>query len=152
VPDEHIELKWSLLMVDPGQTFDVAIGVDAATDVEPAVAEFHRRNEEARLIEARLQEPLVRGVRLTAIGHVDPLTSPSLGAGTGTPTEVGRRRMWVGEWHDVPVIDAATFLPGMTVVGPAALTSPFTTLVLRPGDVCTANDEGDLLVEVEGSG
>ena len=34
VPDERIELKWSLLMVYPGQTFDVAIGVDAPTDVE----------------------------------------------------------------------------------------------------------------------
>jgi N-methylhydantoinase A len=151
VPDDRIELKWSLLMVYPGQTFDVAIPVDAPTDVESAANEFHRRNEEARLIEARLQEPVVRGVRLTAIGHVDPLTPPSLGAGSGAPTEVGRRRMWVGDWHDVPVIDAASFLPGMSLVGPAALTSPFTTLVLRPGDVCTANDEGDLLVEVEGS-
>ena len=39
--------------------------------LEAAVSEFHRRNEEARLIEARSQEPVVRGVRLLATGLVD---------------------------------------------------------------------------------
>ena len=62
----------------PGQTFDVAIPIDKAAGspisqeaLEAAVSEFHRRNEEARLIEARSQEPVVRGVRLLATGLVD---------------------------------------------------------------------------------
>ena len=61
VPAERIRLEWSILLVYPGQTFDAAIPVDAPTKVGAAVAEFHRRNEEARLIEARAQEPVCVG-------------------------------------------------------------------------------------------
>ena len=68
VPDEAIRLEWSLLLVYPGQTFDAVIPVDDPTDIPGAVETFHRRNAEARLIEARAQEPIVRGVRLVAIG------------------------------------------------------------------------------------
>jgi len=71
VPDARVHLAWALLLVYPGQTFDVSIPVTEPTDVEGAVTEFHRRNAEARLIEARAQEPILRGIRLTATGHVE---------------------------------------------------------------------------------
>lgn len=71
VPDDRIRLEWSVLLVYPGQTFDTAIAVTDPTDVDGAVARFHRINAEARLIEARAQEPVVRGVRLTAVGEVE---------------------------------------------------------------------------------
>ncbi len=66
-----LRLEWSVLLVYPGQTFDTAIAVTDPTDVDGAVARFHRINAEARLIEARAQEPVVRGVRLTAVGEVE---------------------------------------------------------------------------------
>ena len=77
-PRTGIRLEWSLLLVYPGQTFDAAIPVSDPTDVDAAVAEFHRINAEARLIEARAQEPVVRGIRLTAVGEVEQ-------AGADTP-------------------------------------------------------------------
>ena len=149
VPDDRVHLQWSLLMVYPGQTFDVAIPVDAPTDIEAAVAEFHRRNEAARLIEARAQEPVLRGVRLTAIGEVEKMAPLALEPSAAEPEPVGQRRMWLaGEWTDGPVYDAGSLRPGMTVTGPAVVTSPFTTLVLRPGDRCEPTADGDLLVDV----
>jgi N-methylhydantoinase A len=149
VPDERINLNWSLLMVYPGQTFDVAIPVEAPTDIEPAVNEFHRRNEEARLIEARAQEPVLRGLRLTAIGAVDKMAPLALESSTEAPRPRGRRRTWLaGEWHDAPVYEAPALLPAMSISGPAVVTSPFTTLVLRPGDECGVTSDGDLLVDV----
>jgi N-methylhydantoinase A len=149
VPEDRISLQWHLLMVYPGQTFDVAIPVDAPTDVESAVNEFHRRNEEARLIEARAQEPVLRGLRLTAIGGVDKMVPLELGSTATPPDPVGKRRTWLaGGWVDVPAFEAAELLPGMLVGGPAVVTSPFTTLVLRPGDRCAMTSDGDLLVEV----
>jgi N-methylhydantoinase A len=149
VPDDRVDLQWSLLLVYPGQTFDVAIPVDAPSDLEAAVAEFHRRNEEARLIEARAQEPLLRGVRLTAIGEVEKMAPLALEPTGAAPEPVGRRRMWLaGEWTEGPVYDAATLRPGGVVTGPAVVTSPFTTLVLRPGDRCEPTADGDLLVDV----
>jgi N-methylhydantoinase A len=150
VPDDKVRLQWSLLMVYPGQTFDVAIPVDSPTDVEAAVGEFHRRNEEARLIEARAQEPVLRGLRLTAIGEVEKMAPSSLDRSDDEPAPIGHRRMWVaGEWLDVPAFDAESIRPGMVIVGAAVVTSPFTTLVLRPGDRCQMTSEGGFLVAVE---
>ncbi len=149
VPDERIRLQWSLLLVYPGQTFDVAIPVDAPTDVSEAVGEFHRRNEAARLIEARAQEPVVRGVRLTAIGEVEQMAHLDLEPADGDPEPVGQRRMWLaGEWVEGPVYEAGSLRPGAAVPGPAVVTSPFTTLVLRRGDRCSMTTDGDFLVDV----
>ncbi len=152
VSDDRISLQWSLLLVYPGQTFDVAIPVDSPTDVEAAVTEFHRRNEEARLIEARAQEPVVRGIRLTAIGEVDKMAPLALGPSDAPPEPAGRRRMWVdGEWLEVPVYEAASLRPGSSVTGAGVVTSPFTTLVLRTGERCAVTADGDLLVDVASS-
>ena len=148
VPGGRVRLEWSLLLVYPGQTFDTAIGVAEPTDVEAAVAEFHRINAEARLIEARAQEPVVRGIRLTAIGDVDRLVQAPLPPATDIEPR-GQRRMWVGDaWHDADVYDMAAVLPGVTVVGPAAITSPFTTIIVGPGETARATADGDVVVEI----
>jgi N-methylhydantoinase A len=153
VPDERIRLTWSILLVYPGQTFDVAIPVDAPTKVAEAVTEFHRRNEEARLIEARAQEPIVRGIRLTAVGEVDQIASESPEHGAAPPP-LGRRDMWAGDgWqHDAPCYDLSSIRPGASIEGPAALQSPFTTVILRPGDIAGVTDGGDLLIDVGADG
>ncbi|MGP0032485.1 MAG: hydantoinase/oxoprolinase family protein [Acidimicrobiales bacterium] len=153
VPDERIRLEWSILLVYPGQTFDVAIPVDAPTDVAAAVAEFHRRNEEARLIEARAQEPIVRGVRLTAVGAVDKIATVTLEPGA-TPPPLGHRDMWSGDgWQrGAPYYDFASLRPGSSIEGPAAVQSPFTTVILRPGDVAEVTPSGDLLIDVAPGG
>jgi N-methylhydantoinase A/oxoprolinase/acetone carboxylase beta subunit len=149
VPDERIRLEWSILLVYPGQTFDVAIPVDVPTNVEGAVTEFHRRNEEARLIEARAQEPIVRGVRLTAVGVVDQIAPVSLEPGV-TPAPVGRRDMWMTDgWkRNAPAYDFASIRPGARLEGPAAIQSPFTTVILRTGDVAQVTKVGDLVIDV----
>jgi N-methylhydantoinase A len=148
IPDSRIRLEWSLLMVYPGQTFDVAIPVPEATDVQVAVTEFHRRNEEARLIEARVQEPILRGVRLTAVGEVEKLVVPQLESDADALRESGTRRIWLGQWMDAPVFDSADVHPGVSLDGPAVVKSAFTTLVLRPGDRCHATAEGDFVIDV----
>ncbi|MGH8919633.1 MAG: hydantoinase/oxoprolinase family protein, partial [Actinomycetes bacterium] len=150
VPDERITLEWSLLLVYPGQTFDSAIPVPAPTDLGAAVAEFHRRNEEARLIEARAQEPMIRGVRLTAVGRVDKPRPVTGEPGAPSPEPVRYRRLWGADsWHDqAPVWDLATLGTASTVVGPGLIQSPFTTIVLRPGDTARARADGDVIVDV----
>jgi N-methylhydantoinase A len=151
VRPDRITLEWSLLLIYPGQTFDTSIPVVSATDVEGAVEEFHRRNAEARLIEARAQEPVLRGVRLTAVGEVEQPADPVLGTwDRQEPTPTGRRRMWVGEaWHDdVPVYDLAGLLPGVALSGPAALASAYTTVIVAPGETARLTPRGDVLVDL----
>ena len=157
VPSDRLRFEWFLNLVYPGQTFDNAMPLPraqatsaTAADVEQCVEEFHRRNEEARLIEARSQEPMVRGVRLVATGLVDPPSRVELDVVDDLPAPLSRRRAHLGgAWHDVPVFAGTDLAPGPTIEGPALVAYPFTTLALRPGDVATVLVGGDVLVEVE---
>jgi N-methylhydantoinase A len=156
VPDERLRLEWRLNLVYPGQTFDNALPLArdpgapiSAAAVEATVEEFHRRNEEARLIEARSQEPMVRGVRLIATGLVDEPTRVELEPADATPEPFAHRRAHLGDdWHDTPVYDGLALRPGPDVTGPALVAYPFTTLTLRPGDVAHVLESGDILVDV----
>jgi N-methylhydantoinase A len=149
VPDERVHLEWSLLLVYPGQTFDVSIPVEHPADVDAAVNEFHRRNAEARLIEARAQDPILRGVRLVAVGEVSQPADPSLDSANALEPR-GKRRMYVGDaWHDgVPIYDMAAIRPGVTVTGPAAIAGPFTTVIVGPGERAQATPQGDILIDL----
>ncbi|HVY10445.1 MAG TPA: hydantoinase/oxoprolinase family protein [Mycobacteriales bacterium] len=149
VPDERIRLEWSLLLVYPGQTFDVSIPVEHPADVDAAVNEFHRRNAEARLIEARAQDPILRGVRLVAVGEVTQPVDLVLESATALDP-AGRRRMYIGDsWHDdVPIFDMAGMRPGAVVAGPAAITGPFTTVIVGPGERAQATPQGDILIDL----
>jgi N-methylhydantoinase A len=156
VPDERVRREWYVNMVFPGQTFDVSIPIARAPGAPitaaafaDAVEEFHRRNAEARLIESRSEEPLVRGVRLVAIGetshpHLAPPAAPVVAPGRGS-----RRVHVASDWVDADVVDVATVTPGgPEVVGPAVIELPFSSLVLRPGDVARAVPSGDVLVDL----
>jgi N-methylhydantoinase A len=149
IGDDRTEMEWSLLLVYPGQTFDTAIPVGSPTDIDAAVAEFHRRNEEARLIEARAQEPLLRGIRLTAIGLVDKPAAVPLPTGDAVEPRT-RRDLWAGDgWQrDAGVYVVADLVRGVTLRGPAALQSPFTTVLLQPGDTASLTPAGDILIEL----
>ncbi len=156
VPGERIRLEWYANLVYPGQTFDVAIPFARPTEatalaaIGDAVAEFHRRNEEARLIEARAQEPLFRGLRLTATGMVEQPAPVSLPSANDLPEPLAHRRLFTaGTWFDdAPVFDGHALRPGPVVHGPAVVQYRFTTLVLRPGDSAAVLANGDALVDV----
>lgn len=98
------------------------------TDVAAAVAEFHRINAEARLIEARAEEPLLRGVRLTATGHVDRPVDTELPVATSAQPG-GYRRTWIDGWHDaVPLYEMDAVLPGVLITGRAPILSAVMSL------------------------
>lgn len=157
VPVDRMRFEWMLNLVYPGQTFDrgMPLARDGASntrldadDVKAAVDEFHRRNEEARLIEARAQEPTVRGIRLIATGLVDR-PEPLVLAEATLPEPIATRRLFVSEaWTNAPVYDAAQLAPGPELSGPAIVQSRFTALVLRPGDRARVLPDGDTLVDV----
>jgi N-methylhydantoinase A len=156
VPDDRMRFEWALNMVYPGQTFDSALplardGANAPitmADIETAVEAFHRRNEAARLIEARAQEPTVRGIRLVATGLVP---QPALAVRGGADSvSLGTRRACLGDhWFDeLPVIDGDALAAGATVAGPALIQRAFTSIALRDADRATVLPNGDVLIDV----
>jgi N-methylhydantoinase A len=157
VSDDRTRLEWSLNLVYPGQTFDNALPLDLTSGgpitmdhVRASVETFHRRNEEARLIEARAQEPSIRGLRLTAIGLVDQPEILDLTPSAEPAAPVGHRRLYAGgAWHAAAsVFDGDALHPGQSIEGPAAVQFRFTTLILRSGDRATLRSNGDTLVDV----
>ncbi len=148
--------EWYLNLVYPGQNFDVPIPIErpegsaiTRQNVADAAEEFHRRNEKARLIEARSQEPMVRGIRLIATGLVE---RPSAAVRTVRARQdpVARRRVHTGrQWYDdVPVYDGEQLEAGASITGPALIQTRFTTAVLDDANRATSLENGDLLVEV----
>lgn len=167
VPEGARHEEWFLNLVYPGQTFDTSIpmelgdgpvgGIITSKIVGAAVGEFHRRNEAARLIEARAQEPVVRGVRVIATGRVGrAVTAPTSGGsqdpGGGVDSHVVRRPVWFDEaWHDTCVVRADALSPGAVVQGPALVESDFTAIAVRPADTLRITDSGDALITIGGA-
>lgn len=58
--------------------------------------------------------------------------------------------MWAADgWQrQAPFYDFSSLRPGASIEGPAAVQSPFTTVILRPGDVAEVTEGGDLLIDV----
>jgi N-methylhydantoinase A/oxoprolinase/acetone carboxylase beta subunit len=56
--------------------------------------------------------------------------------------------MWIADgWQrDAPVFDLAAMRQGVSIEGPAAIASPFTTVILHPGDVASTTSGGDILI------
>jgi N-methylhydantoinase A/oxoprolinase/acetone carboxylase beta subunit len=84
-----------------------------------------------------------------ATGLVDHPAPIDLPAVTSLPAPIARRRVYAAGWHEAPVYDAGTLGPGPTIDGPAVVQSPFTTLVLAPGDRAAMLPSGDVVVTVE---
>ncbi len=156
VKSDRRRYEWALHLVYPGQTFDVSIPVERTRGVPftreaiaRAAEELHRRNEAARLIEARSQEPVVRGVRLIATGLVDQPRTAVRGP-SAQPRPVGARRVYTGaRWvDDTPVYRSGDLGEGSEIAGPALIQGPFTTVVLAGGDRAETLASGDLLVHV----
>jgi N-methylhydantoinase A len=89
-------------------------------------------------------------VRLIAVGEVDQPADLVLEPATSL-VATGNRRMWVGQqWQDaVPIYDMQDLRPGVTITGPAAVTSAFTTVILAPGETARSTSDGDVLIDLD---
>ena len=72
-------------------------------------------------------------------------------APAGSPTAPARgRRIWLGEWREVPVYAFGALAAGQAITGPAIIESETTTVLLRPGDRATTTPQRWLDIRVPG--
>ena len=127
-------------MCYPGQNFDMSVPVPEGVALdEPGLLDlaerFHDQHEAERGFCFRSQQPLVRGVRVTARGFTP---KPDHFAETGTvsdaaPAPKGTRARVLGRgFVDTPVYDGTQLGAGATRRGPALIEEPFTVVVLPP--------------------
>jgi len=148
---DDVELGLFAQMCYPGQNFDMSVPVPEGTALdEPGLLDlaerFHEQHQHERGFAFRNQQPLLRGVRLTARGRTP---KPERLAEPGTVTQAtralaGRRATYFDDgFVDTPVYDGVVLAAGCEVMGPALIEEPFTVVVVRPGSVARLDDQGN---------
>lgn len=141
---EAIHADLYVQMAYAGQNFDMSVPVPEGTEIGEAglldLAErFHDLHEADRGFAFRNQQPLVRGVRLTARGYT-PKPDHLGEAGTVTDPSravLGSRAAFFGDgFVDTPVFDGGALGVGAEIAGPALVQEPFTVVVVPPGSTC----------------
>jgi N-methylhydantoinase A len=139
----------------PGQTFDIAVPLAAPNghlsrrDLAATVERFHALHEELHTYAARDEEPILRSLRVTAVGETDKPQLPSIGRSAGRAAVKGRRRAFFGGRFVVtPIYDGPRLRAGQRVKGPAIIEEPFTTIVLHPRQQAALDRHGNYRIEL----
>jgi len=59
----------------------------------------------------------------------------------------GRRKIWIGDWHDAAVFDRLALPTGAVIEGPAVLEQPDATTLIEPGSHASVDRYGNLILE-----
>ena len=121
------------------QVFEVGVPLDRIDFAKPDLLQrmadaFHARHEELYTYSLRDQEAVLVNARVAVIGALPALPQePALPARPPAKPR-GQRRIYLGDWREVPVYDFDALAPGQAIDGPAIIESATTTVLLRPGD------------------
>jgi N-methylhydantoinase A len=140
----------------PGQTFDMPValagrgGPVTARAFADTIERFHRLHEELHTYASRDQEPVLRGLRVKAIAIEDKPALPRLSRKSrGNPRIGARKAFFRGRYVSTPVYDGPRLVPGQTILGPAIVEEPFTTIVVYPSQRATVDAWGNYLIRPE---
>lgn len=150
-----LRLERFLALCYPGQTFDMPVpyaGTSHAVNphaLAETIERFHRRHEALHGYASRDQEPILRGVRLKAIG-LD--AKPALPGVPRRPTAQARRGTrkvrFGGRWVATPIYEGNRLGAGSKLVGPAIVEEEFTTIVVPPGSRAALDPHGNYVLTV----
>jgi N-methylhydantoinase A len=137
----------------PGQTFDMPVPVPGRTGqittkvMTDTVERFHRMHEELHTYASRDQEPILRGLRVKAVAIEEKPPLPRLPRKARSNPRVGARKAFFrGRFVSAPVYAGPALAPGQTILGPAIVEEPFTTIVVYPGQRATVDQWGNYTI------
>jgi len=151
--DGPIRVHRSLDMRYGEQIFEIQVPLDGVDLGSPGlmteVAErFHKRHEELYAYSAPGQEVVIVNARVAVVGELPVLPAETAAASRRVTAGPARRRVWLGDWIDVPVYRMETLPAGHEVKGPAILESATTTVLVREGERVTVTPHGWLDIRV----
>ncbi len=144
----------------PGQTFDIAVPCVAhalarheapmsRNEWDATIARFHDVHEQLHTYASRDEEPILRAVRVTAIGIVDKPALPRVGRAAGASRVKGRRKAYFdGKFVLTKIYDGPRLRAGHRIKGPAIIEEPFTTIVLHPSQTATLDRNGNYRIDL----
>src|SRR5207248_11229149 len=129
------------------QIFEIQVDLDGvdlqAADLMEQVAErFHRRHEELYAYSAPGQEVVIVNARVAVVGALPVLPAEGQAEAGRAAAGPGRRRVWLGDWVEVPVWKLDGLAAGHEVKGPAIFESATTTVLAREGERVTVTRHG----------
>lgn len=151
----HVELHRFAHLCYPGQTFDIAVpiarshGLLGPRDLDSTIDRFHAMHEELHTYASREEEPILRSVRLTAVGVTDKPQIPTCPRSmTRPPVKDRRKAFFDGRFVVTPIYDGPAMRAGHRVKGPAIIEEPFTTIVLHPRQEATLDRHGNYRIQL----
>jgi N-methylhydantoinase A len=141
----------------PGQTFEMAVPLAArngrvtSKDLSTTIERFHRLHEELHTYASRSEEPILRGLRIQAVGRTQkPVLPRAVRARerVASARKGERRAYFEGRFATVPVYDGARLHPGHEIKGPAIVEEIFTTVVIHPGHRSTIDALGNYRIQL----
>ncbi len=150
----EIEVRHALDMRYGEQIYEITVAVDdvdlAAPDLmEQMVARFHRRHDELYAYHAPGQEVVIVNARTTVVGKLPELRAEPLAGRGGESAAVSSRRVYLGEWREVPVHRLDALAPGTQIEGAAIFDSPTTSVLIRDNERATVTAHGWLDIELD---
>jgi len=120
----------------PQQTWEIEVPlawptVDGKADIGRLVEDFHKAHATLYAVAdpASPVEFIAWRVRASA-GHGQ--ASDTRSGSVAAPETPARRRIWLGSWTEVDVNELAAIASESSLIGPAIVESPFTTIFLPP--------------------
>jgi N-methylhydantoinase A len=135
------------------QVFEIPVPLDQVDFARPDLLQqmadaFHARHEALYTYSLRDQEAVLVNARVTVIGELPSLPQEPALPKRPPATPLRQRRVYLGEWREVPVYDFDALAPGQLIDGPAIVESSTTTVLLRVGDRMRTTPFGWLDVQV----
>jgi len=137
--DGPVSVRRALDMRYGEQIFEIPVSLDGvdlarADLMDEIVARFHRRHEELYAYSAPGQEVVVVNARVAVVGELPPLAAGRGEAARREAPAAARRRVWLGDWVEVPVFRLDELPAGWETKGPALFESATTTVLARAGE------------------
>jgi len=145
--DGEIRTQRAMDMRYGEQVFEITVPLDGVDLESPdplkdIVERFHERHEALYTYSLRDQDVVLVNARVAAIGTLPALPQEPALPSRAPAAPRSRRRVYLGDWRDVPVHDLDALAPGQTIDGPAVLEAATTTVLLRASDRATVTPLG----------
>jgi N-methylhydantoinase A len=129
------------------QIFEIQVSLDGvdleAPDlIDQIVERFHRRHEELYAYSAPGQEVVIVNARVAVLGELPELSAAGRVRARRGVVSPRWRRVYLGDWVDVPVYKLDALPAGYETKGAALFESATTTVLLREGERLTVTPHG----------
>ena len=158
VPSERIRLKRSLDLRYKGQEYYLNVPVDGEITnelLQEAAGRFHEVHKNTYGHAAENEPVEIVNLRLSAIGEIERLDNEQVvdqEINLNADTPINHRSVYFNEygWINTPVYHRDGFRLDTEIEGPAIIVQMDTTMIVEPKQIIRVDEQGNLIVSLEG--